>query len=98
MAGLDGIRKGITPTPENGYGPFDDNVTTWSDELKGRLDEIPAAVEEALEALRQDHEYLLEGDVFDAELVESWIREKTKEVIAIRNRPHPFEMNLYYSL
>ena len=38
------------------------------------------------------------GGVFNSELIESWIEEKTKEVIAVRNRPHPFEMNLYYSL
>jgi len=55
-------------------------------------------LEEALEALKEDHEYLLAGDVFNEELIESWITEKMKEVTAIRNRPHPYEMNLYYSL
>jgi glutamine synthetase len=98
MAGLDGIRKKIRPTPENGLGPFDDNVDRWSEEQQARLLSIPTSLEEALEALRTDHAYLLEGGVFNAELIESWITEKTKEVIAVRNRPHPFEMNLYYSL
>lgn len=98
MAGLDGIQKGTMPSPENGLGPFDDNVHAWSDEEKARLLSVPTSLEEALEALRQDHDYLLAGGVFNAELIESWIAEKTKEVVAVRNRPHPFEMNLYYSL
>ena len=52
----------------------------------------------SLQALRDDHDYLTAGGVFNSELIDSWIEEKTKEVIAVRNRPHPFEMNLYYSL
>jgi glutamine synthetase len=40
----------------------------------------------------------LEGGVFSAELIKSWTEEKMKEVVAVRNRPHPFEMNLYYNL
>jgi glutamine synthetase len=98
MAGLDGIRRQIRATPESGLGPFDDNVDHWSEEQKARLLSIPASLEEALAALRNDHEYLLAGGVFNSELIESWIQEKSKEVVAVRNRPHPFEMNLYYSL
>ncbi|MCK4653695.1 MAG: type I glutamate--ammonia ligase [Candidatus Cloacimonetes bacterium] len=98
MAGLDGIKNKIMPTPENGYGPFDENVFKWSEEKQAKLHSIPTSLEEALEALKEDHEYLLAGEVFNKELIESWIIEKMKEVIAVRNRPHPFEMNLYYSL
>lgn len=98
MAGIDGIRNKIRPTPENGLGPFDDNVDRWSEADKARLVSVPKSLEESLEALRADHDYLLAGDVFNDELIESWIVEKTKEVIAVRNRPHPFEMNLYYGL
>jgi len=98
MAGLDGVKKGIRPTPENGMGPFDDNVFGWSEGEKARLISIPTSLEEALEALKEDHDYLLAGGVFNEELIESWIIEKTKEIVAVRNRPHPFEMNLYYSL
>ncbi len=98
MAGLDGIKNKIMPTPENGYGPFDDNVFKWSEEKKSRLQSVPSSLEEALSELKKDYKYLLEGDVFNEELIESWIKEKTKEVIAVKNRPHPFEMNLYYSL
>ena len=98
MAGLDGIRKKLMPTPANGFGPFDDNIFAWSEERKARLHSVPGSLEEALSALEEDHDYLLEGDVFNRELIDSWILEKTKEVVAVRNRPHPFEMNLYYAL
>ena len=98
MAGLDGIKHKIMPTKENGFGPFDDNVFAWSEERQASLLSIPTSLEEALEALKEDNEYLLAGDVFNKELIESWITEKMKEVVAVNNRPHPFEMNLYYSL
>jgi glutamine synthetase len=98
MAGLDGIRNKIMPTPENGYGPFDDNVFAWSEEEQKKLNSIPTSLEEALQALQEDHEYLLQGEVFNEELIQSFIKEKMKEVIAVNNRPHPFEMNLYYAL
>ena len=98
MAGLDGIKNKIMPTKENGYGPYDDNIYTWTEEQQTKLHAIPTNLEEALNALKEDHEYLLEGNVFNEELIQSWIIEKMKEVVAVRNRPHPFEMNLYYNL
>ncbi len=98
LAGLDGIHRKILPTPENGMGPFDDNIFHWSEEKKDQLVSVPASLEEALQALQDDHDYLLEGDVFNTDLLESWVHEKTKDVVAVRNRPHPFEMNLYYNL
>ena len=98
MAGLDGVRNGILPDAENDFGPHDDNVFDWPEERQARLTSIPTTLEKALLALRDDHQYLLEGGVFGPGLIDSWIEEKMKEVIAVRNRPHPFEMNLYYSL
>jgi len=98
MAGLDGIENKIMPTPENGYGPFDDNVFTWPEKKQAKLKSIPTSLEMALEELKKDHAYLLKGDVFNMELINSFIEEKAKEIVAVRNRPHPFEMNLYYSL
>jgi glutamine synthetase len=98
MAGLDGIKNKIMPTKENGYGPFDDNVHSWSKEQQARLHHIPTSLEEALQALKEDHEYLLAGGVFNKELIESFILEKMKEVRALARRPHPFEMEMYYNL
>jgi glutamine synthetase len=98
MAGLDGVKRGIRPGEGNAFGPFDDNVFDWPEAEQARLESIPTSLEEALEALQEDHEYLMAGGVFNRELIDSWVEEKTKEVVAVRNRPHPFEMNLYYSL
>ncbi|MEA1972747.1 MAG: type I glutamate--ammonia ligase [Candidatus Cloacimonadota bacterium] len=97
MAGLDGIKNKIMPTQENGFGPFDDNVFSWSDTRKKNLLSVPTSLEEALKALEDDYEYLLEGDVFNEDLINSWIIGKLKEVEAVKIRPHPFEMNLYYN-
>ncbi len=72
--------------------------STGLQERQAQLTSIPTTLEEALQALQEDHDYLVKGGVFNRELIDSWIEEKMKEVIAVRNRPHPFEMNLYYSL
>jgi glutamine synthetase len=98
MAGLDGVRNRILPDAQNGFGPFDENVFDWSAEKQARLGSIPKSLEEALGALRDDHAYLLDGGVFSHGLIDSWIEEKMKEVVAVRDRPHPYEMNLYYAL
>ncbi len=98
MAGLDGIKNKIMPTKENGYGPFDDNVHAWSEEKKASLHKIPTNLQDALMALKEDNDYLLKGDVFNKELIDSFIKEKMKEIKAVNSRPHPFEMNLYYNL
>jgi len=98
MAGLDGIKNKIMPTTENGYGPFDDNVHAWSQEKLAKLHHIPTSLEAALEALQADHAYLLAGEVFDQELIDSFIAVKMKEVKALAKRPHPFEMEMYYNL
>jgi glutamine synthetase len=96
MAGLDGIKHKIDPT-KNGFGPFDDNVFTWSEEKKSTLASIPANLKEAMEALKSDHAYLTESGVFNEELIDSYIILKMKEYDAVNNRPHPYEMVLYYN-
>jgi glutamine synthetase len=97
MAGLDGIKNKIDPS-EHGFGPHDDNVFNWPEEKQEKLEAIPTSLEDALEELRKDHDYLLHGGVFNKELIESWIKLKSKEAEAVRNRPHPYEMNLYYGV
>ncbi|MFO7659910.1 MAG: type I glutamate--ammonia ligase [Candidatus Cloacimonadaceae bacterium] len=96
MAGLDGIKHKIDPTKHN-FGPYDDNVFAWSEEKKATLESIPANLKEALQALQEDHKYLTEGGVFNKELIESFIELKLKEHDAVNNRPHPYEMVLYYN-
>ncbi|PKN73885.1 MAG: type I glutamate--ammonia ligase [Candidatus Cloacimonetes bacterium HGW-Cloacimonetes-3] len=97
MAGLDGIKNKIDPAKYN-LGPFDDNVYSWSEEKKATLLSIPADLAEAMQALKDDHEFLLQGGVFNEELIESHIAMKMKEHEAVNSRPHPHEMMLYYNL
>ncbi|HNQ44120.1 MAG TPA: type I glutamate--ammonia ligase, partial [Candidatus Cloacimonadota bacterium] len=97
MAGLDGIKNKIDPTKLN-LGPFDDNVYTWSEEKKAKLLSIPADLAEAMQALKDDHAFLLQGGVFNEELIESHIKLKMAEYEAVNARPHPHEMLLYYNL
>lgn len=97
LAGLDGIKNKIDPKKHN-LGPFDDNVYAWPEEKKASLLSIPANLEEAMQALREDHEFLLAGDVFNIELIESHIKMKLAEAKAVSDRPHPYEIALYYNL
>ncbi|MEN6445954.1 MAG: type I glutamate--ammonia ligase [Candidatus Cloacimonas sp.] len=97
MAGLDGIKKQIDPGKYN-LGPYDDNVFAWSEEEKAKLLSIPANLAEAMEALKMDHQFLLEGDVFNEELIASHIQLKMKDYDLVAAHPHPYEMQLYYNL
>lgn len=97
MAGLDGIKHKIDPADYN-YGPFDDNVFAWSEEKKASLKSIPGNLAEALCALTEDHEFLLAGNVFNEDLIQSHIKLKKAEHDAVYTRPHPHELMLYYNL
>jgi glutamine synthetase len=97
MAGLDGIRNQIDPT-RAGFGPIDQNIFTWSDEQRAAIKPLPASLREALDALEHDHEFLLQGDVFDAGQIAEWIKVKRDEYYGVRNRPHPYELALYFDV
>ncbi len=96
MAGLDGIRRELDPT-SLGFGPFDEDVFRWSAERRKAIRPLPRDLDQALVALRKDHAFLLEGDVFTPDLIDAFIRYKReKELDPLLRRPHPFEMELYY--
>ena len=97
MAGLDGIANKFMPN-EHGYGPYDVNVASMPKAKQDKLKSIPTNLKDALLALKKDHAYLLAGGVFSEELINSWIDLKMKEVEAVQNRPHPYEMALYYNM
>lgn len=97
MAGLDGIKNQIDPGKYN-LGPFDDNVYAWPEKKKAKLLSIPANLKEAMQCLEADHDYLLQGNVFNQDLIETHIRLKIAEHEAVQNRVHPHEMMLYYNL
>ncbi|MGI9609999.1 MAG: type I glutamate--ammonia ligase [Acidimicrobiia bacterium] len=94
MAGLDGIQNRIEP-----HAPVDKDIYDLPPaELEG-LPSVPGSLDEALDALRDDHDFLLQGGVFSQGLVDAWIDYKTEhEVDPIRLRPHPHEFNLYYDI
>ena len=62
-----------------------------------KVPQMPGSLDEALNALEADHDFLLKGDVFTEELIETWIDYKRKnEVGPMSLRPHPYEFSLYY--
>lgn len=97
MAGLDGIENKIDPH-ENGWGPYDVNLYTLSDEEKAKLSHLPTSLDAALDALEADHDYLTRGGVFPEALLKNFIAAKRKECAAMAAIPHPAEFERYYNL
>jgi glutamine synthetase len=98
LAGLDGIQRQINPT-ELGYGPIDANIFAWSEAQRAGIQKLPASMREAMEALDHDHDFLLAGAVFSPELIRQWVDYKMEaEYYQVRNRPHPYEMSLYFDV
>ncbi|MDE3001022.1 MAG: type I glutamate--ammonia ligase [Gemmatimonadota bacterium] len=92
MAGLDGIRNRIDPGE-----PLDMDLYELEPEDMARVPQTCGSLEEAINALEADHEFLLEGDVFTRDVVDSWIDYKRKnEIDEMRLRPHPYEFALYF--
>lgn len=97
MAGIDGVKNKIDPHA-NGWGPYDVNLYHLSDEEKAKLSHLPTSLEEALDALETDNEYLQAGGVFPKELIENFIKNKRAECRELANIPHPAEFDKYYNL
>lgn len=94
MAGLDGIENKIDPGE-----PLDKDIYELGPEELASVPSMPASLEEALDNLESDHEFLLKGDVFTQDALDTWINYKrTKEVDALRLRPHPYEFFLYFDI
>ena len=97
MAGLDGVQKKIDPHAE-GYGPYDFNLYKLSPEEQKALKQLPRTLEEALDALEADHDFLTAGGVFPQRLLDIWIENKRAEAAKISQVPHPAEFAQYYDL
>lgn len=94
MAVIDGIQNKIDPGE-----PLDKDIYDLSPEELVNVPKTPGSLEEALAALREDHEFLLRGDVFTPDVIDTWIWYKTEnEVDALRLRPHPYEFCMYYDI
>jgi glutamine synthetase len=89
MAGLDGIERGLDPGEPADYDLFEED--------RGEVAQVPGSLDEALDALEADHEFLTRGGVFSEDVISTWIDYKREnEVDAVRLRPHPAEFALYY--
>ena len=97
MAGLDGIKNKIDPH-ENGWGPYDMNLYNLPEEEKAKLKGLPTCLEDALDALEADHDYLTAGGVFPEELLKNFIKAKHAECCQMAQIPHPAEFDKYYNL
>ncbi|MBQ3543101.1 MAG: type I glutamate--ammonia ligase [Oscillospiraceae bacterium] len=97
MAGLDGIKNKIDPHA-NGWGPYDMNLYHLSDEEKAKLHHLPTSLNEALDALEADQDYLTVDGVFPKELLANFIKTKRAECAEMAKIPHPAEFDRYYNL
>lgn len=97
MAGIDGIKNKIDPH-ENGWGPYDMNLYKLSDEEKAKLKHLPTSLDEALDALEADHDYLTAGGVFPQFMLDKFIETKRAECRELAAIPHPAEFDKYYNL
>lgn len=92
MAGLDGVERKLSPGD-----PLDKDIYALTPEELANVPSVPGSLPEALHALEQDHDFLLKGDVFTEDVVETWVEYKTsQEIDELRLRPHPYEFALYY--
>jgi len=97
MAGLDGIKNQIDPH-ENGWGPYDFNLYNLPEEEKKKLSGLPTRLEDALDALEADHDYLTAGGVFPEHLIKNFIARKRTECLQMNAIPHPAEFDRYFNL
>ncbi len=94
MAMLDGIKNKIKPGE-----PLDKDIYDLEPEELAKVPKAPGSLEESLNNLERDHEFLLQGDVFTNDVIGTWLEYKRKrEVDAMRLRPHPYEYMLYYDV
>ncbi|WP_419421016.1 type I glutamate--ammonia ligase [Legionella sp. D16C41] len=93
MAGLDGIQKKIHPGD-----PMDKDLYDLPPEELTDVPTVCSSLDQAVEYLRRDHDFLLQGDVFTKDFIESYISLREAEIAQVRSLVHPFEFELYYSL
>ena len=94
MAAIDGINNKIDPGE-----PMDKDIYDLPPEELAKVPQTPGSLKEALLALEKDHDFLLKGDVFTEDVIETWIKYKMEnEVQALDLRPHPWEFAMYYDI
>ena len=89
MAGLDGIQNRIDPGD-----PVDENIYEMAADVAPK--QVPGSLSESLDALEDDHAFLLKGGVFTKDVIDVWVEYKRQEIDKVRLRPHPYEFYLYF--
>jgi glutamine synthetase len=95
LAGIDGIANKIDPVKES-FGPYDKNITDYS--MKDKIQYLPRNLEESIDALELDNEFLKRDNVISDEVLGRWIQIKKEEINSINTMPHPFEYKMYFNL
>lgn len=94
LAGLDGIKRNIEPME-----PVSRDMYELGADEAAEVPQVPGSLQEALDALEADHDFLLEGNVFTPDVIETWIAYKrSSEIDAVNLRPHPWEFYMYYDV
>ena len=94
LAGLDGILNKTDPHSHH-FGPFEDDIFNWPAKKRSQIKSMPYNLDSALEALEQDHAFLVKNGVFTDEFISFWIKAKRSEFNDVASRPHPYEIELY---
>ena len=93
MAALDGIENRIEPGE-----PLDKDIYSLPPEELEGVPQLPGSLEEALNELEKDYDFLLKGGVFTEEMIQLWIETKRAEIDEMRFIPHPKEFELYFDI
>jgi len=92
MAAIDGVKNKIDPGE-----PLDVNIYHLDKKELAKYQHTPGTIEEAIDALEEDHKFLTESGVFTDDLIEMWIKwKRDKEIKPLHLRPHPYEFHMYY--
>ena len=97
MAGLDGVKSQLDPTAE-GFGPLEKNLYELPEEELRKIKSFPSTLEEALDALGKDRDYLLHAGVFPDSLIQQWVAAKQSDINEMRQVPHPWEIARFYDI
>ncbi len=92
LAAIDGIQNKMSPGD-----PLDRDIYDMPPEELANVPKAPGSLDEALDALEQDQDFLLRGDVFTEDVIATWLKlKREKEIAPMRLRPHPYEFCLYF--
>jgi glutamine synthetase len=92
MAGLDGIKNKIDPGKA-----MDKNLYDLPESELAKIPTVCGSLREALNSLKEDHKFLLDGNVFTKDMIDGYIGLKMEEVEKFETMPHPVEFEMYYS-